>query len=121
MDPTGHPRPLLKQTLTVWQSRTRSEAAIPDWVGKATQGAVQALQERGVVNVGGEMAVALDHQGEMLGVLWVDGVEVTKDRGGIARTLAGLAQQAALILWKVQVLTSLEQGTVDVDGLIGIR
>ena len=99
----------------------QSEAAIPDWVGTATQAAVQALQERGVANVGGEMAVALGHQGETLGVLWVDGVEVTDGRSGIRRALAGLAQQAALILWKVQVLMSLEQGSVDVERLIGTR
>ena len=78
--------------------------------------AVQTFQQQ-QPNYGreGEAAVPLLYQEEVLGVLWVDGLEETEEGGN---ALWRLGQEAALVLWSAQVTADLESGQLQVDELL---
>ena len=68
---------------------------------------------------GGQAAVPLVYQGEVLGVLWVVGLpEAEREEAG--NTLWRLGQEAALVLWSARVAEDLASGQMEIDQLLGL-
>jgi len=66
---------------------------------------------------GGEVVAPIAYSGEVLGVLWVEGIGV-EGEGEVFDQLWYLSREAALVLRMVQMTVALEQGGAEIDEML---
>ena len=89
----------------------------PAWSTDAKGVATEALQHQRATVRGEWIGLALRHGKEVMGALVLQGAGST-EMGG---SLAGLGDQAALVLWKVKLLERIAEGAVDIEGLLQLK